>query len=140
MSLSNPQGALKQYHQVGVQAATAGASPHILIQMLIQGALDRVASAKGYMQRGEPEKGMLISKAISILDGLREALNRDAGGEIADNLDRLYDYCQHRLLQSNVENDPAILDEVTRLLRGIKGAWDTISDLRAGGAAPEAST
>jgi flagellar protein FliS len=135
MSLSNPHGALKQYHQVCVQAATAGASPHMLIQMLMQGALDRVASAKGHMQRSEPEKGMLISKAISILDGLREALDRDAGGQIADNLDRLYDYCQHRLLQSNIENDPAILDEVTRLLREIKGAWVAISD----SGAPEAS-
>lgn len=140
MSLSNPQGALKQYHQVGVQAATAGASPHMLIQMLMQGVLDRVASAKGHMLRGEPEKGVLISKAISILEGLREALDLEAGGEIAVNLDRLYDYCQHRLLQSNLDSDPAILDEVTRLLREIKGAWDVIPDGQDGGAGLEAGT
>ncbi len=140
MSLTNPRGALNQYHQVGVQAATAGASPHTLIQMLMQGALDRVASAKGHMQRGEPEKGLLISKAISILDGLREALDQDAGGEIAHNLDRLYDYCQHRLLQSNIENDPAILDEVTRLLREIKGAWDTLPDIQGSGVTTGAAT
>lgn len=125
MSHLNAQAALKQYQQVGVQAVT-GASPHMLIQMLLEGALERIAGAKGHMLRNDPAKGGFISRAIGILDGLRESLNLEVGGDIAENLNQLYEYCQRRLLQANVANDAAILDEVASLLREIKTAWDAI--------------
>lgn len=128
MSYCSPHAALKAYQQVGIQAALSGASPHMLITMLLQGALDRIASAKGLMQRGDANKGPLISKAISILDGLRQSLDFDAGADVASNLDRLYEYCQRRLLESNVSNDTRLLDEVTSLLHEIKEAWEAIGD------------
>jgi flagellar protein FliS len=124
----NSKRALKQYQQVGVQAAVADATPHRLILLLMQGALEKIATAKGYTLRGNSEKGSLISGAISILDGLRGSLNFEVGGEIAENLELIYDYCQRRLLEANIKNDPVVLDEVYGLIREIKLAWEAIPD------------
>ena len=126
MSYPQVHGALNEYHQVGVHTAVGDASAHQLIQMLLNGALEKIATAKGLMLRKNPEKGSCIGRVISILDGLRESLNFEVGGEIAENLDQLYEYCQRRLLQASAQNDPKHLDEVTALLREIKIAWESI--------------
>jgi flagellar secretion chaperone FliS len=131
VNYTDSKSALKQYQQVGVQAAIADATPHRLILLLMQGALEKIATAKGYTLRGNSEKGSLISEAISILDGLRESLNFEVGGEIAENLELIYDYCQRRLLEANIKNDPVMLDEVYGLLREIKLAWEAIPDAMA---------
>jgi len=129
--------ALKQYQQVNAQTGVAYASPHRLIQMLMEGAFERIATAKGCIQRQDiPGKGEQIGKAIDIIGGLREGLNQDAGGEIAANLDALYDYLQRRLLEANLRSDPAILDEVADLLRPIKEAWDAIGNTPEAAAPP----
>ena len=120
--------ALNQYKSVGVQGGIENASPHRLIQMLMEGALDKISTATGAMERGDiPVKGKHIGWAISIIGGLRTSLDKQAGGEIAQNLDDLYDYMERRLFEANVRNEPGILDEVAGLLREIKGAWDTIA-------------
>jgi flagellar protein FliS len=138
MTYSNPRSALNQYNQVGARSAEMETSPHRLVQMLLEGALDKIAIAKGHIDRGEAaEKGRYISWAISIVGGLRASLDKSAGGEIAENLDRLYDYMERRLLQANVESDDSTLDEVARLLLEIKSGWDQIAP--AGKAAGETS-
>lgn len=127
--------ALQQYQQVGAQSGVAYASPHRLIQMLMEGVFERIATAKGHVQRQDiPTKGEQISKAISIIGGLREALDLETGGELATNLDALYDYIQRRLVEANLRSDDAILDEVADLLRPIKEGWDAI------GNSPEAAS
>lgn len=69
----NPMLALRQYQKIGSQAQTSEASPHRLVQMLIEGGLDRIAQAKGAMARKDvASKGVFISKAIGIVGGLRE--------------------------------------------------------------------
>ena len=121
--------AMKQYQQVGVQAQVAEASPHRLIQLLMQGGLDRIYQAKGAIEFGRTaEKGELIGKSIAIIGGLREALDFKEGGELAQNLDRLYEYMIMRLTEGNRKNDPAPLGEVADLLREVKSGWDGISD------------
>lgn len=121
--------ALNEYQQVGAHGAVQGASPYRLVQMLLQGAADRVASARGRMQRGDVAgKGEQCSRAIRILDELRDSLNMEAGGEIAANLDRLYEYMSRRIVEGNLRDDPAALDEVLRLLGEIRSAWDGIRD------------
>ena len=123
----NAMAALRQYQSVNTQAQVADASPHRLIQMLMEGGLSRLAQAKGAMLHGQgAQKGELISKAIGIIGGLREGLDLNQGGEIAANLDRLYDYMVSRLVEANISNEPALLDEVAGLLRNIKTAWDAI--------------
>lgn len=127
MAIPNAHHALRQYQQINTESATAYASPHRLIQMLMEGALDSLTKAKGHIQRGDiVAKGEQIGKAIGIVGGLREALNLDAGGQLAANLEALYDYMQQRLVAANLRSDIAILDEVAELLRPIKEAWDAI--------------
>src|SRR3569833_414102 len=85
--------------------------------MLMEGALDKIRIAKGFMERRKiPEKVLHINWALSILDGLRNSLDMEKGGDIAQYLDSLYDYMQRRLVVANMDNDPAILDEVVGLL------------------------
>ena len=135
MNMAKLHSAVKQYNQVGVVSGVEAASPHRLIQMLMQGAIEKVAMAKGFMLRNDvANKGSHISWAISIIDGLRSSLDLDAGGEIAHNLDDLYEYMTRRLLRANVENDPDILDEVSSLLNSIKEAWNALPQEQAAAA------
>jgi len=123
----NAYAAMKQYQTVNVNAQVSEADPHRLIQMLMEGGLQRIAQAKGAMQHGHVAlKGERIGKALGIIGGLREALNADQGGELAVNLDRLYAFMQDRLTQANLKNDVSMLDEVADLLREVKAGWDGI--------------
>lgn len=115
------------YQSVGASGAVGGASREQLVQMLLDGALTRIATAKGHIQRGEAaQKGEQIGKAISIVEGLKASLNPEAG-EISANLGDLYTYISSRLLTANTEADTSILDEVGDLLREIKSAWDVLA-------------
>ncbi|VVO09416.1 flagellar export chaperone FliS [Pseudomonas fluorescens] len=124
----NPMLALRQYQKIGAQAQTSEASPHRLVQMLMEGGLDRIAQARGAMERKDiPGKGELISKAIGIIGGLREGLDLEASLESLGSLDNLYVYMIKRLAEANVKTDPKILDEVADLLRTVKEGWDAIA-------------
>jgi len=124
----NAMTALRQYQSVNTQAQVLEASPHRLIQMLMEGGLSRLAQARGALERGQVAlKGELIGKAIGIIGGLREGLDLQQGGELAANLDGLYDYMVNRLVEANLKNDAALLEEVAELLRNIKTGWDGIS-------------
>jgi flagellar protein FliS len=119
---------IKAYSNVGLESSLIAADPLKLVLMLYQGALLAIASAKNQMARGETAtKGASISKAIMIIgEGLRASLNIEAGGEIGQNLASLYDYMNNRLFLANLNNDPAMLDEVSRLLTDLQGAWEGI--------------
>ncbi|WOF79559.1 flagellar export chaperone FliS [Pseudomonas sp. FeN3W] len=124
----NAMAAMRQYQQVGVKAQVTEADPHRLIQMLMQGGLDRIAQARGAMEReAYAEKGVLISKAVGIIGGLRDVLDKKAGGELAENLDRLYEFMTMRLFEASRHNDVNKLDEVANLLGEIKQGWDGIA-------------
>lgn len=128
MSHASTYGAAQRYANVGAEAAVTDANPHHLVMLLLGGALDRIAAAKGHVQRGEvAQKGECIGKAIGIVSGLRASLDKEKGGEVAANLDALYDYTALRLLEANAHNDPARLDEVASLLGEIKSAWEAIA-------------
>ncbi|GAB3375185.1 flagellar export chaperone FliS [Spongiibacter taiwanensis] len=119
--------ASRAYSNIGAQTQVTGASPHRLIQLLLDGALDRLAAAKGQMQRNETvNKATTIGKVISIIDGLRMSLDHNVDGEMSENLENLYDYMNRRLLISNINNDVPALEEVAALLRELKEAWDAI--------------
>ncbi|WPN56497.1 flagellar export chaperone FliS [Pseudomonas sp. P9_31] len=123
----NPMLALRQYQKIGAQAQTSEASPHRLVQMLMEGGLDRIAQAKGAMSRNDvASKGVFISKAIGIVGGLREGLDLEKSIESVGELDNLYLYMTKRLAEANIKNDPKILDEVSDLLRTVKDGWDAI--------------
>jgi len=124
----NPMLALRQYQKVGAQAQTSEASPHRLVQMLMEGGLDRIAQAKGSIERKDvPGKCVSISKAIGIVGGLREGLDLENSAETVGELDQLYIYMMKRLAEANIKSDPRILDEVAGLLRTVKEGWDAIA-------------
>ena len=126
----NPMRALRQYQKVNSHAQISEASPHRLIQMLMEGGLDRMAQAKGAMSRGDiPQKVVLITKAIDIITGLRQGMDESkAEDKVAfQRQDSLYEYMTIRLTQANAQNDPEIIDEVARLLITVKSGWDEIA-------------
>jgi len=126
---SKAKSALQQYNQVGVHANVEGADPHQLIQLLLDGALDKIRMATGYMINHQiAQKGSHVSAAISIIEGLRISLDKNSGGQIAENLENLYKYMEVRLVEANLKNDPAILKEVAGLLGEIREAWVAIRD------------
>lgn len=124
----NPMLALRQYQKVGAHAQTSEASPHRLVQMLMEGGLERIAQAKGAIERKDiPGKGTAISKAVGIIGGLCEGLDLENNADSVADLNQLYIYMMKRLAQANIDSDPRILDEVAGLLRTVKEGWDGIA-------------
>ncbi|MCJ7926411.1 flagellar export chaperone FliS [Pantoea vagans] len=118
----------KAYAKIGVESAVMSASQQQLIVMLFDGALSALIRARLFMQDGNIEgKGSSISKAINIIEaGLKEGLAENRGDELADNLLDLYNYMTRRLLQANLHNDVAAVEEVEGLLRNIADAWKEV--------------
>ncbi|TFW26014.1 flagellar export chaperone FliS [Duganella callida] len=127
------QTGVNAYAKVGMETGVLAASPHKLIVMLFDGALKALNTALTGMRAGNiGEKGKAISQAIMIIDsGLRAALDKKAGGEIAEGLDALYEYMSNRLLMANLNNDSGIIEEVQRLLTELRDAWNAIADTPA---------
>lgn len=119
--------AIEGYGRNAVESEVNYASPYRIIQMLMEGALSKLATAKGCIARNDiAEKSRQITWGMNIIQGLRTSLDAEKGGEIAANLDALYEYMGRRLLEANVSNDPAIIDEVISLLQEVKAGWDSI--------------
>ena len=120
--------AAKAYARIGLETGVAAASPQRLIVMLYDGALAALTDARGHMLEGRTAlKGRAIGKAISIVEeGLKAALDTSQGGAIARQLMDLYDYIGQRLLVANLKDDVALLDEASRLLTELRGAWQTL--------------
>jgi flagellar secretion chaperone FliS len=122
------QNGANAYAKVGMETGVTAATPHKLTVMLFDGALVAISGALSHMKAGNiPEKGQAISKAILIISsGLRASLNKEVGGQIALNLDALYQYMTEKLLFANLKNQPEALEEVHRLLSEIRDAWMAI--------------
>ena len=120
---------LQAYQRVNTQTSITDADPHKLIQLLYNGALERINMAKARMQAKDYEgKGKLITTAIEMSGGLRSFLDFEQGGDLAARLEGLYDYMERTLFEANARNDVARLDEVANLLRSIKEGWDGIRE------------
>lgn len=123
---------LGHYNSVSAYAATASADPLQLILQMMNGAVDRIVTAKGCILRREvAAKGRELGRAVSIIDALRASLDTNQGGTIATNLEALYDYMNRRLLEGNARDDVRCLDEVVELLSEIRAGWQEISRSRA---------
>ena len=112
------------YQEVRSRGGVESANPHGLITLLMDGALERIVSARGHMQRGEiAAKGEAISRCIKIIGGLRDSLERKVDPVLVDRLDSLYEYMSRRLLHANLRNDVAAVDEVSALLQKVRNSW-----------------
>ncbi|MEP7311681.1 MAG: flagellar export chaperone FliS [Pseudomonadota bacterium] len=127
MSAYSRSASLAAYQSVAAHGGVAVADPHQLIILLMDGALERIAAARGAMSNGEQaNKARMIHRAVAILDELRASLNFEVGGQIAANLADVYDYASRQLMKANIDSKPELLDEVSHLLREIRGAWIAI--------------
>lgn len=135
-SAYNPR-ASNAYQRINVETSMHTMDQHQLVNLLLQGAISAIATARGALNRDDVLlKCNSVTKAIRIIDeGLNTALDREDGGELAVNLGNLYDYCIRRLITANARNDDAMLLEVQRLIEPIAVSWSAIKN---GGAAPSA--
>lgn len=129
------------YQRINVETSMHTIDQHQLVSLLYEGVLNSIATARGALARGDVlGKVTSISKAIRILEeGLNTALDRVDGGELAENLGALYDYCIHRLILANARNDDAIMQEVMRLIEPVATGWNEIKKSGAGVAEAPAS-
>ena len=126
--INTPTAFTNAYRQVGVQTGVASASPHQLVQMLLDACQDSLAQARGAIAAGDiPAKGRAIGRAARIVEeGLKACLDLDAGGLLAADLNALYAYIGVRLTHANLSNDVATLEECGRLLEPVRLAWVAI--------------
>lgn len=123
----NNQKGVAAYQQMDLQTKVATADPHEVITLLMQGAIDRIEQAKGFIQQKDySQKSKMINKCVDIVNGLRAALNMKEGGEITEQLDSLYDFMVRHLFIANKENSETKLDEVADLIRTIMSGWKEI--------------
>jgi flagellar protein FliS len=129
---------LAAYQSISAHGGVAGADPHRLVLMLMDGALERLSIARGCIERcGRGDVGRkaeLLSQCISMIGELRGSLNLQQGGELARNLSDLYEYMTRQLLRANVDNNVGCINEVQALLGEIRSAWIAIGPEVRGGA------
>lgn len=124
MSVYSGSNKLAAYSSVATHGGVAAGDPHRLILMLMDGALERLAMARGCLERGDiAQKAALLQRTVGIIAELRASLDLPRGGPMAANLDDLYDYMERQLVRANSENRGAGLDEVSSLLNEIRSAW-----------------
>ncbi|WP_160287011.1 flagellar export chaperone FliS [Pseudomonas knackmussii] len=112
------------YRSVDLEARAAAASPYELVLVLFDGLLDELARARGHIEaRCFQQKGRSLEKCMNILNGLSSALDLDAGGQVVQDLARLYDYCIYKLSEVSVSLSLDGLDEVVGLLGTLREGW-----------------
>lgn len=121
----NPR-AVSAYQRISVETSMHTIDQHQLVSLLYEGVLSSVALARGAMARGDVlGKCNAIDKAIRIIDeGLTTALDREDGGELAQNLSALYDYSLRRLITANARNNADMLLEVQQIFEPIAQGWN----------------
>lgn len=127
MNQAYARQAAAMYQQYSARAGVEDADAHQLISMLLDGAIDRIAQACGHVRHGDVSgKGHCISRAVAIVGQLRMDLDHEAGGELSQRLEALYDYVTRRLLYGQLHDDTAALEECVALLTPIRDGWRDI--------------
>lgn len=110
--------------------AILNATPEKLVKLLYDGAIKNLEKSRVGMSDAKtarsPEVGQSLGKAIGIIGELRASLDHAAGGEIAGNLDRLYEYSLNELSTSNISRNPAGVNNALQVMRTLKEGWDGI--------------
>ena len=124
------QRALATYGDVKTTTGIAGADNIQLIQMLFDGLIESLSTAKGHIEnKSILDKSKAIARAGRIVIGLQGALDFEKGGDITRNLNELYSYVTRRLFHINAHNDLEALDEVHNMMNEIREAWQVVPSL-----------
>ena len=121
--------AYSSYHATSLDAQTSRASPIELVLVLTDGLLDELARARAHIvARRFEAKAASIDKCVEIINGLSSSLDFDQGGETVANLARIYDFCAQHLHGAGIKMDPAMVDEVLRILNTIRQGWKGVQE------------
>lgn len=120
---------VNKYKKAQNELSLLAANPYEIIQVLMKELITQLYIAKASIDRADIEaRSQAINKSIDLIGGLKGGLNMEAGGEIADNLNNLYDYMVVRLSEANLNSSADMVEEVKNLFLPIKQAWDGISE------------
>ncbi|MDA3835929.1 MAG: flagellar export chaperone FliS [Spirochaetales bacterium] len=115
---------INAYRQINVTTA----DPRRLVLMCYEGAISSLKTAKeNYISREYETKNKTVQKAQSIISELMLTLDFEKGGEVAGNLDSLYNYMLRRIAEGDVKGDMKAFDEVILMLGELESAWKEIS-------------
>lgn len=118
---------LAAYNATKIDAMVFEATPHKLIDMLFTGAKEALVQALGALDRNDIEaKGKKLSKAVEILLHLQTILDKENGGDVAENLNELYLYMVSTLIDANRRKDGSKIEEVIGLLDTISDGWQSM--------------
>lgn len=128
LKMNNPyKNITAKYKLVDLQTRIEAASPHEVINLLLQGARTHVANAIGCMEADHIKAaGEHISKTLSIINELRRSLNLQQGGEVAKNLLSFYNQIEGLIVQSNIKQDKTLLVKTNELLGQLQEVWQSI--------------
>lgn len=119
------QRAAHAYMQTGLTTNSPGQT----VVMLYDGAIRFLNRAKEQIDAKDyAQKGLSISKAIDVINELSATLNKEQGGDIAENLGNLYFWCNARLAMANLKLDKGMIDSVIKVLDGLRGAFAQIQE------------
>jgi flagellar secretion chaperone FliS len=123
----NAIAALAQYGQIKNDAQTTYASPHQLMLMLFDGAIEAMSFTIGAIQNEIFElRSKQNTRSITIINGMRECLDMETGGELANNLYSLYQYMTKELFRASFKNDVDTIQNIQTMLKDIRGSWEKI--------------
>ncbi|NLK85444.1 MAG: flagellar export chaperone FliS [Aeromonadales bacterium] len=118
---------LKAYQKTNVTAEISVADPYYVTKLLYQGLFERLAQAKGAIERGDLAlKSKKLSSATAILEILRSTLDFSKSQTIAQSLFDLYSYMIDQVADASISLITQPLDNALRALMPIKKAWDSI--------------
>ena len=121
--------AIAQYRKLDIASRVESATPKELVQLLFDGALNKLQVAKGCIERQDiAGRGAALNEAVSIVEGLQGSLDMEAPGSLARNLDDLYTYVMRQLLHANRHNDAHRVSECIALLSTVSEAWASLED------------
>ena len=123
----NAIAALAKYGQIKNDAQTSYASPHQLMLMLFDGAIEAMSMTVGAIQNNNFElRSKQSTRSITIFNGMRECLDMETGGELANNLYSLYQYMTKELFRASFKNDADTVQNIQSMLKDIRGSWEKI--------------
>ena len=123
----NSIAALAHYGQIKNDSQTTYASPHQLMLMLFDGAIEAMSITIGAIQQNKFElRSKQSTRSISVINGMRECLDMETGGDLANNLYSLYSYMAKELFKASFKNDADTVQNIQTMLKDIRESWEKI--------------